>query len=74
MHLDPDECPSLLDASKILFPHLCRQMKAEDCPEAEYEAEMLERISEVSFLSYCEEVPTLIPISTSSSKSFSLFP
>ena len=47
MHLDPDDCPSLQDAAKILFPHLCRQMKAEDGPEAEYEVEMLERLSEV---------------------------
>ena len=48
IHLDPDECPSLADAAKILFPYLCRQVKASEGPEAAYEAEMLQRTSEVS--------------------------
>ena len=57
-HLDPDDCPSVMDAAKILFPVLCkpptltstglRRERSPDGPEAEYEAEMVERISEVS--------------------------
>jgi len=61
-HLDPDDCPSLLEAAKILFPNLCKQptltmlrSKGSEGPEAEYEDEMLERISE--FLT----VPTSTP-------------
>ena len=58
-HLDPDECPSLVDAARILFPTLCkpslsvvqRRDKVIEGPEAEYEAEMLERVAEVSYLS-----------------------
>lgn len=56
-HLDPDDCPSLADAAKILFPVLCkpasnaagglRRDRYPDAPEAEYEAEMIERIAEV---------------------------
>ena len=54
-HLDPDDCPSLVDAAKILFPTLCRPTSFQrkdrvvEGPEAEYEAEMLERIAEVGF-------------------------
>lgn len=55
-HLDPDDCPSLVDAAKILFPNLCKQLpytwqrrdRPDDGPEAEYEMEMLERTAEVS--------------------------
>ena len=46
VHLDPDDCPSLQEAAKILFPNLCRQIRAEG-PEVTYESEMLARISEV---------------------------
>ncbi|KAL5486209.1 hypothetical protein ACEPAI_7254 [Sanghuangporus weigelae] len=57
IHLDPDECPSLADAAKILFPYLCRQVKASDGPEAAYELEMLQRISE--FLTIPSSTPDL---------------
>ncbi|EJD07011.1 uncharacterized protein FOMMEDRAFT_165647 [Fomitiporia mediterranea MF3/22] len=57
IHLDPDECPSLANAAKILFPYLCRQVKASDGPEAAYEAEMLQRISE--FLTVPASTPDL---------------
>ncbi|KLO17084.1 hypothetical protein SCHPADRAFT_937281 [Schizopora paradoxa] len=63
-HLDPDDCPSLLEAAKILFPNLCKQAtltmsrsKNSEGPEAEYEEEMLERISE--FLSVPASTPDL---------------
>ena len=56
-HLDPDDCPSLADAAKILFPTLCKQVsyswqrreKTADGPEAVYEVEMLERTAEVCY-------------------------
>ena len=48
IHLDPDDCPSLNNAARILFLNLSRQMRPSDGPEAAYEIEMLERISEVS--------------------------
>jgi len=61
-HLDPDDCPSLLEAAKILFPNLCKQptltmlrSRGLEGPEGQYEEEMLERISE--FLT----VPTSTP-------------
>ncbi|KAI5120116.1 hypothetical protein M0805_002200 [Coniferiporia weirii] len=57
IHLDPDDCPSLLDAAKILFPNLCRQVRVSDGPEAAYEVEMLERISE--FLTVPQSTPDL---------------
>ncbi|KAH8118249.1 hypothetical protein DFH11DRAFT_1503779 [Phellopilus nigrolimitatus] len=57
IHLDPDDCPSLLDAAKILFPNLCRQVRVSDGPEAAYETEMLERISE--FLTVPPSTPDL---------------
>lgn len=53
IHLDADECPSLASAAKILFPYLCRQVKASEGLEAAYESEMLQRISEVSANRIC---------------------
>jgi len=47
IHLDPDDCPSLVEGAKILFPCLSRNVKVTEGAEAAYEAEMLERLSEV---------------------------
>ena len=48
--MDPDELPNLVDAVKILFPALRDGgLSPKGREEEEYEAEMLERLSKVSF-------------------------
>ena len=49
--MDPDELPNLVDAVKVLFPAL-RDGAPKGREEEEYEAEMLERLSKVSFFLY----------------------
>jgi hypothetical protein len=49
--MDPDELPNLVDAVKVLFPALRDGgLSPKGREEEEYEAEMLERLSKVSFL------------------------
>ena len=48
--MDPDELPNLVDAVKVLFPALRDgALSPKGREEEEYEAEMLERLSKVSF-------------------------
>ena len=48
--LDPDELPNLVDAIKVLFPALRdRGLSQKGKEEEEYEVEMLDRLSKVSF-------------------------
>ena len=48
--MDPDELPNLVDAVKVLFPALRDgALSPKGKEEEEYEAEMLERLSKVSF-------------------------
>ena len=48
--MDPDELPNLVDAVKVLFPALRDGgLSPKGREEEEYEAEMLERLSKVSF-------------------------
>jgi len=64
-HLDPDDCPSLREAAKILYPNLCRHAstggqwkeKGLEGPEAKYEAEMSDRLAE--FLTVPSSTPDL---------------
>ena len=49
--MDPDELPNLVDAVKVLFPALRDgALSPKGREEEEYEAEMLDRLSKVSFL------------------------
>ena len=51
--MDPDELPNLVDAVKVLFPALRDGgLSPKGREEEEYEIEMLERLSKVSFFSY----------------------
>ena len=64
--MDPDELPNLVDAVKVLFPALRDgALSPKGREEEEYEAEMLERLSKVSFFLNIEppSFSLLIPIS-----------
>lgn len=54
--LDPDELPNLVDAVKVLFPALRDgSLSPKGREEEEYEAEMLERLSKVSFFFFLND-------------------
>ena len=78
--MDPDELPNLVDAVKVLFPALRDGgLSPKGREEEEYEAEMLERLSKVSFLitvlvPYIYLLLTYLALISSSTTSLHLLP
>ena len=73
--LDPDDLPNLVDAVKVLFPALRDGgLSPKGREEEEYETEMLERLSRVSFFFHVTVYYLLILLLSSSTTSQHLLP